>query len=340
MKKIMNKLQQLIKETSSALKESLKKVTSIDELEAVRIDFLGRNGKIAALMPELKKLDGEGKRIIGPLMNTLKQESQELYFQKKHALETAQLNELLADDKYFDVTLSKPATQTGSIHPITQTYLKVQEIFLSMGYEIHEGTEVESPKYNFESLNIPEDHPARDMWDTFWLELPNLLMRTHTSTVQIHAMEEQELPLALIAPGRVYRHEATDATHDFQFNQVEGLVIDKGINLSHLLGTIELFLRKFFEDETLIIKVRPSYFPFVEPGIEIDMQSKHFNNKWIEIAGAGLVHPHVLKACDIDHEKFSGFAFGFGLDRLTMLKHRIPDIRLFRTNKLEFLKQF
>lgn len=340
-KRPMETLKKHILTIKEDLTQKVSKAQDLENLEAVRIEYLGRQGIIAQqIMPELKKLSLEEKQIFGPIINQLKEQSQIIFESKKRDLENKALLKLLEKDCNFDVTFSKPQTQTGSLHPITLTYNKVRDIFLSMGYEIHDGREVETDWYNFGALNIPEDHPARDMWDTFWLDIPGLLLRTHTSTVQIHAMEKQELPLALVAPGRVYRHEATDATHDFMFNQVEGLVIDTNIALTHLLGTVEAFLRAFFEDESLKIRVRPSYFPFVEPGIEIDMSSNLFKNRWIEIAGAGLVHPHVLNACKIDPNKYSGFAFGFGLDRLTMLKYGIDDIRLFSSNKLEFLKQF
>ena len=217
-----------------------------------------------------------------------------------------------------------------------------------MGYQIVEGPEVETEYYNFEALNIPKNHPARDIMDTLWLTMPGYLLRTHTSTVQVHSMETKKLPLAIIAPGRVFRHEATDATHDFQFNQIEGVVIAENISLTHLLGTIKAFFRTLFNKEDLELKIRPDYFPFVEPGLEISIScpfctegcSLCKKTRFIEMGGAGLVHPNVLECSEINSKKYTGFAFGLGVDRIAMLMYGINDIRLFSTSKLEFLKQF
>ena len=217
-----------------------------------------------------------------------------------------------------------------------------------MGYEILDGPEVETDFYNFQALNIPADHPARDMQDTFWLTLPGFLMRTHTSSVEIHTMVNRKPPLAIVVPGRAYRNEATDASHDFMFMQLEGLFVDKNVSLAHLFATVQTFLQNLFEKKDLTIKVRPSYYPFVEPGVDIIMScpfcpqgcSVCKRTRWIEIAGAGLTHPAVLEACKINPNEYSGFAFGFGLTRLVMLKYGITDIRLLHSNKIEFLKQF
>lgn len=217
-----------------------------------------------------------------------------------------------------------------------------------MGFEIIDGPELEEDFYNFEALNIPPDHPARDMQDTFWLTLPGRLMRTHTSSVEIHAMLKKKPPLAIVVPGRAYRNEATDASHDFQFMQLEGLLVDKNVSLSNLLATMKSFLQTFFERKDLTLRIRPGYFPFVEPGIEIDMSCPFCTQgcavckrtRWIEVAPAGLTHPAVLKACSIDPTEYSGFAFGMGLTRLVMLKYGITDIRLLHSNKVEFLQQF
>jgi len=327
---------------------TLTTITSLESLEQFRITFLGRQGSIAQLMPRLKELSLEEKKVVGPAMNSLKQEVQEAFDTKHAYLEKKLVEQQILKQKFFDVTAYEPHAIKGTLHPLTYIYKKVQDIFISMGYAIAYGPEVETEYYNFEALNIPEDHPARDEWDTLWLDVPGLLMRTHTSPVQIHTMEKSELPLAVIAPGRAYRHEATDATHDFMFNQIELLVIDKNISLAHLLGTIKVFFRKFFEKDDLEIRVRSSYFPFVEPGIEVDVSCPFCKEGcalckrtcWIEIGGAGLVHPDVLRCSNIDTKKYSGFAFGFGLDRLTMLQYHINDIRLFSSGKLEFLKQF
>ena len=339
-----NKIDLLQHEFSLALAE----VKNLEELEQFRVTFLSRNGRIAALMPELKNLSLEEKQQVGPVLNNFKQFAHEAFEAKKKALNNALLQEQLGKDQHFDVTAYLPQARIGTLHPITHIYKQILDIFISMGYEVLEGPEVETEYYNFEALNIPKDHPARDMWDTFWLDIPGLLLRTHTSSVQIRGMEKKELPLAVIAPGRVYRHEATDATHDFMFNQVEGLVISENISLSHLLATLKTFFRVLFKRDDLELRVRPSYFPFVEPGIEIDISCPFCTSgcsickktRLIEMGGAGLVHPNVLECCKIDSKKYSGFAFGLGVDRIAMLMYRINDIRLFSNGKIEFLKQF
>jgi phenylalanyl-tRNA synthetase alpha chain len=344
MKTVKNKIDQLQNEFSQAL--SL--VTNLNDLENFRIIFLSRNGRIAELMPELKKLSLEEKQQLGPVINNFKQYAQEAFELKKTSLENMVLQEKLAKDQHFDVTSYIPQSTTGSLHPLTEIYKQIIDVFITMGYGVLDGPEIETEYYNFEALNIPKNHPARDMWDTFWLDVPGLLLRTHTSSVQVHAMENRKLPLALIAPGRVYRHEATDATHDFLFNQVEGVVIDENISLSHLLATLKTFFRLLFKKDDLELRVRPSYFPFVEPGIEIDISCPFCTNGCslckktglIEMGGAGLVHPNVLECCKIDSKKYSGFAFGLGVDRIAMLIYKINDIRLFSSGKIEFLKQF
>jgi phenylalanyl-tRNA synthetase alpha chain len=344
MKTFKDKIEHLQKEFNQALTA----VTSLDELEQFRITFLSRNGLIASLMPELKNLPLHDKQELGPVINNFKQYAHEAFETKKTNLQAIKLQAQLGKEQYFDVTAYLPKTHRGSLHPLTHVYKQIIDIFISMGYGILEGPEVETEYYNFEALNIPKNHPARDMWDTFWLDIPGLLLRTHTSSVQVHAMETKELPFAYIAPGRVYRHEATDATHDFLFNQVEGIVIDKNISLSHLLGTLKIFFRTLFKRKDLELRVRPSYFPFVEPGIEIDISCPFCTTgcsickktRLIEMGGAGLVHPNVLECVKIDAKKYSGFAFGLGVDRIAMLLYAINDIRLFSSGKIEFLKQF
>ena len=328
--------------------DALRNSNSLELLEEVRIEYLGRKGKIADVMTLLKDLSVEEKRTQGPLLNSLKQEAEAAYYEQKNYLETKKLEEKEALFKDFDTTAYLPEQLTGSLHPHTLATQRVQEIFKSMGYKIATGPEVETDFFNFEALNIPKNHPARDMQDTFWTEIPDLVLRTHTSNVQIHEMRKGKLPLAVIMPGRVFRQEATDASHDYMFHQVEGLFIDKNVSMSHLIGTVKAFLQAFFEQENLKIRLRPSYFPFVEPGIEIDMScpfctsgcSTCKRSTWIEIMGAGLVHPNVLKHGNIDSTIYSGFAFGFGLTRLTCLKYKINDIRLMHSSQKEFLKQF
>ncbi len=339
-----NRIDLLQKEFS----EKLARVTTLEELEQIRLEFLSRNGLIAQAMHDLKALSLEEKKTIGPLLNNIKKFAQESFDAKKSSIEQELLQILLGKDRNFDVTAYVPKTLHGSLHPITVIYKKIEDIFISMGYGIIEGPEVETEYYNFEALNIPKDHPARDFFDTFWLTIPGLLLRTHTSSVQIHGMEKNEPPFAFIAPGRVYRHEATDATHDFLFNQIEGLVIGTDISLAHLLATLKTFFQTLFNRKDLDLKVRPSYFPFVEPGIEIDITCPFCSTgcsickktKLIEMGGAGLVHPNVLKFCKLDPHKYSGFAFGLGVDRIAMLLYNIQDIRLFSSGKIDFLKQF
>ncbi len=341
---LKDKIEQLLQEFNHALST----ITNLVDLEEARIKFLSRNGKIAELMSELKKLSLQDKQLFGPLMNNLKQFTLEAYEAKKKSIENSLLQEHLAKDLHFDVTAYLPKPVYGSLHPLTHIYEKIYSIFSSMSYEILEGPEIETEYYNFEALNIPKNHPARDIMDTLWLTKPGYLLRTHTSTVQVHGMESRKPPLAVIAPGRVYRHEATDATHDFLFNQIEGLVVAENISLSHLLATLKVFFRTLFNKEDLELKIRPDYFPFVEPGIEINIScpfcksgcSVCKKSRYIEMGGAGLVHPNVLQCSNIDPKKYNGFAFGLGVDRIAMIMYTINDIRLFASGKIDFLKQF
>lgn len=331
-----------------AVSEAIKHANTLDTLEAVRVDYLGRKGKLADLMPLLKDLDAEQKRVAGPRLNALKQTVEDLFSSKKQHLVDQHLKEQDAAAQGFDVTAYTPKPISGSLHLYTQALQDLTSLFRSMGYEIVNGPEVETDYYNFEALNIPKNHPARDMQDTFWIDVPGMLLRTHTSNVQIHNMLERKPPMALFSFGRVYRYEATDASHDCMFGQIEGLVIDTDISMGNLLATLKLFLQKFFNNTNLGLRVRPGYFPFVEPGVEIDMTcpfctqgcSVCKKTGWIEMLGAGLTHPHVLQAGGIDPTKYRGFAFGCGLTRLVMLKYGISDIRLLHSNKMEFLKQF
>lgn len=341
---LLRQADHLEKEVSHALKDA----HTLDALELVRIDYLGRKGKLAQLMPLLKDLDTEAKRVAGPRLNELKQTVEALFATKKQTLEDAHLRKQDEAYKGFDVTGYTPKPTQGSLHLYTQALQELTTLFRSMGYEIVEGPEIETDYYNFEALNIPKDHPARDMQDTFWIDVPGMLLRTHTSNVQIHSMLKRTPPMALFSFGRVYRYEATDASHDCMFQQIEGLVVDKNLSMGNLLATLKLFLQKFFNNTNLGLRVRPGYFPFVEPGVEIDMTcpfctrgcSVCKKTRWIEMLGAGLVHPHVLQAGGIDPAMYRGFAFGCGLTRLVMLKYGISDIRLLHNNKMEFLKQF
>ncbi len=328
--------------------DELSLVKNFDKLETFRIKHLSRQGLFQDFVQRLKILDQEEKKTMGPLINDLK----ELLTESYKSIEQELIDERLAHEqersKNFDVTAYKPFQLRGSLHPYTHVIEQVEDIFISMGFDIVDGPEVEQDYYNFEALNIPADHPARDMQDTFWLKYPSYVMRTHTSSVEIHAMKARKPPIALVVPGRAYRNEATDASHDFMFMQLEGLYVDKKVSLAHLIATMQTFLQTLFARKDLTIQIRPSYFPFVEPGVEFDMTCPFCStgcsickkSRLIEIGGAGLTHPHVLRACDLDPQEYSGFAFGLGLTRLVMLKYGITDIRLLHSNKLGFLTQF
>lgn len=327
---------------------AMQSTTSLDELEKVRIDFLGKKGHIASLMTELGQLDQETKKSFGQSVNQLKQHGLELIEEKKQTLIAQQAQNALFKEQHFDVTAYKTEPFEGRLHPYTQCITQIEDIFLSMGYEVLDGPELESDYYNFTALNIPDEHPARDMYDTLWTSEKNMLLRTHTSPVQIRAMQTKKPPIAAIVPGRTYRHEAVDASHDFMFMQCEGILVDRNITLSHLFATAQTFLSKLFDKKDLDIRIRPGFFPFVEPGIEIDMRcvfctkgcSVCKKTTWIEVFPAGLIHPNVLRGCGLNPDEYSGFAFGFGLSRLVMLRHGINDIRLLLGGKVKFLEQF
>ncbi len=320
---------------------------SHEALEKVRVAFLGRSGVMATLMAALQKYPIEEKRIYGPLLNTAKQsmlETIEIQFENIQKAERAYEEK---KNRLFDVTAYQKPSFSGGLHLYSQVIQKLEDVFISMGYTVVDGPEVETDFYNFEALNIPEHHPARDMQDTFWLNVPNYLLRTQTSNVQIRAMQSKKPPLAIFAPGLVYRNEALDASHEFMFIQSECLFIDKHVSMAHLIATARRYLHIIF-GKNVELRIRPGYFPFVEPGIEIDAECpfclhgcsvcKH--TRWLELLGAGLVHPNVLRAGGIDPNKYSGFAFGSGLERALMITYGIDDIRLFKSNKMGFLQQF
>jgi phenylalanyl-tRNA synthetase alpha chain len=337
----MKTLKEQIENAKRTALNAFQNANTSDLLEQARIEYLGRKGILAELMGNLKNASLEEKREIGPLLNQLKNELQALYETKIVQLGT-QTNTIS-----FDVTTYKPHQIYGSLHILTQVHEQLNRIFTSMGYTIADGPEAETEYYNFTTLNIEKDHPARDAHDTFWLD-PERLLRTHTSPIQTRIMEHTQPPLAIFAPGRVYRNEAIDASHDFMFNQAECLFIDTDVSVANLLATAKTFLQAFFEKKDLNIRVRPGYFPFVEPGLEIDGSCpfctkgcsicKHTG--WIELLGSGLVHPNVLNYCNINPKKYSGFAFGFGIERLAMIKYGINDVRLFHSTNIQFLNQF
>ncbi len=323
--------------------EAIKKASTADELENVSISLTGRKSKLASLMKQLPSLPKQEKPVIGRLANQIKQDITKAINEKKDSLGAQE--ELEADE----LTITWPAAnkELGHLHPITQFLQKVEDIFLSMGFEVIEGPEAELPKYNFDLLNIPKNHPARDAWDTFYVE-GGFLMRTHTSPVQLRAMEKRKPPVRLIVPGRVFRNEATDAGHETNFYQCEGLVIDKGITVSNLIYTLDSFLKQIYGAKVKT-RVRPEFYPFVEPGMDVDMRclicggdgcSVCKQRGWLEMLGSGMVHPTVLKNMGVDPKEYSGFAFGLGIDRLMMLYYGINDIRLSYNGDLRFLEQF
>ena len=320
--------------------------TTLQDLELVRIKYLGRQGILVDLMTELKMLSTDDKKIFGPLCNQLKADFQLLHQTKLNELYQEEQMILAQKATAFDVSIQKKSLQ-GSLHPYTHITRELEDIFISMGFCIADGPELETEFHNFTALNIPQDHPARSESDTFWLPDLHRLLRTQTSTVQIRAMKKNNPPIAIACPGRVYRNEATDASHDFMFMQIECLYIDKQASVGNLLAVIKEFLQKLFGKE-LKIRVRPGFFPFVEPGLEVDAEcpfctkgcSTCKNTRWIELMGAGIVHPNVLVHCGIDPKIYTGFAFGSGLTRLAMLKYHIADIRMIHSGKINFLQQF
>ena len=313
------------------------------QLEQIRIDFLGKKGKLPALMKELRNVSPDEKPQLGKDINLLKQHVENKINSKGACLGTKSSKK---SDETFDTTLPGRKELTGTLHPITQVMEEITSIFFGLGFQVEEGPEIETDYYNFEALNIPKDHPARDMQDTFYIE-DETVLRTHTSPVQIHTMENHEPPLRIIAPGKVYRCDS-DVSHTPMFHQIEGLMVDEGVSFSHLKGIMNIFLQEVFGKDTKI-RFRPSFFPFTCPSAEVDIQCVMCSGKgcrvcsqtgWLEILGAGMVDPAVFKAVGYDSEKWTGFAFGLGIERIAMLKFGINDIRLFFENDLRFLKQF
>ena len=331
--------------TESALKEiedlrqiafsDLDNVTNGDDLESWRINYLGRNGKLSSLMKVLTTITNEEKRLVGPKINELKVILNQKFSDRKNKL----IQNLTPNDN-FDNSLPGLLLEMGNYHPTTLIIREICNAFGSMGFEILEGKEIETEKYNFDLLNIPSDHPARDQWDTIWLNASTNgekhLLRTHTSPMQARIMERKDPPIRVVVPGKCYRYEATDATHEWEFHQIEGLVIDRNISFSELKGTLFEMARKIFGSDQKV-RFRCDFFPFVEPGVDMSI---FWDGKWIEILGAGMVHPKVLTGVGYDPNEFSGFAFGIGPERVAMLKNKIKDIRHFHANDLRFLSQF
>ncbi|OIK12948.1 phenylalanine--tRNA ligase subunit alpha [Bacillus sp. MUM 13] len=331
--------------------EALQKVlnaSELKELNDIRVAYLGKKGPITEVLRGMGKLSAEERPKVGALANVVREAIAQKIEEKQQALEMAAVNEKLAAEK-IDVTLPGRPVKKGSHHPLTKVIEEIEDLFIGMGYTVAEGPEVETDYYNFEALNLPKGHPARDMQDSFYIT-EEILMRTHTSPVQARTMEKHKGkgPVKIICPGKVYRRDNDDATHSHQFMQIEGLVIDENIRMSDLKGTLEVFAKKMFGQDREI-RLRPSFFPFTEPSVEMDISCKICGGKgcsvckgtgWIEILGAGIVHPNVLEMAGFDPEKYSGFAFGMGPERIAMLKYGIDDIRHFYTNDIRFLKQF
>lgn len=330
---------------------TLADVKSIPDLEQAKAKFLGKSGSLTEQLKGLGKLPVEEKKLAGAEINAVKSEVESLVNAAKSRILEAELAVRLQAES-IDVTLPGRTIGRGGLHPVTRTLERIETLFGSMGFSVADGPEIENDYYNFTALNTPEKHPARSMHDTFYIKGSNNVLRTHTSPVQIRHMlavtASGSPPIRIICPGRVYRCDH-DATHSPMFHQLEGLWVEEGISLADLKGTLTQFLNAFFERDDIAIRFRPSYFPFVEPGVEVDMEWRTENTKkdgkvdkvkWLEIGGAGVVHPQVLKNGGVDPDKYSGFAFGMGLDRLAMLKYGVNDLRLFFENDLKFLAQF
>jgi phenylalanyl-tRNA synthetase alpha chain len=330
--------------TSDALAK-VKDASSLAELDDIRVAMLGKKGALTAQLKSLGALPAEERPAAGQKINEAKQQVAEAINARKHTLENERLAKALAEES-IDVTLPGRGAPTGGLHPVTRTLRRIGAMFERAGFDVHEGPEIEDDFHNFEALNIPEHHPARAMHDTFYFD-NGLLLRTHTSPVQVRAMRNDGVPLRLIAPGRVYRCDS-DLTHTPMFHQVEGLVVDEHTSFANLKSILHTFLQRFFERD-LAVRFRPSYFPFTEPSAEVDMQCVMCDGKgcrvcshtgWLEVLGCGMVHPNVLRKSDVDPERYTGYAFGMGVERLAMLRYKVNDLRLFFENDLRFLRQF
>ncbi|MEA4832321.1 MAG: phenylalanine--tRNA ligase subunit alpha [Oscillospiraceae bacterium] len=321
-------------------------VNTPEKLEALRIKYLGKKGELTAILRSMGSLSAEERPVIGQLANKIRTEIEEK-IEEKSALMKSCARRAKLESERIDITAPETEIPFGGRHPVSVVQEKIEEIFVGMGFEIAEGPEIEREYYNFTALNTPDNHPARDMTDTFYVT-PDILLRTQTSPVQIRTMEKKRPPIRIISPGRVYRSDAVDATHSPMFHQVEGLVVDRGITMGDLKGTLDLFAKKMFGPETKT-RLRPHHFPFTEPSAEVDVSCFVCggagcrlckNEGWIEILGAGMVHPNVLRRCDIDPEIYTGFAFGMGIERIVMRKFAVSDMRLLYENDLRFLAQF
>ncbi len=329
-------LQQLTRELDLLEKEAAKEISAsndADGLEKLRVNLLGKKGRLSRVLGTMGQLPGKERPLVGQRANLLKNQVQKLLAERLQVVKSIKMAKLIAEEE-IDITAPPIGFPLGHRHPLISTTERIVDLFCGLGYSVAEGPEIENDYYNFEALNIPLDHPARDMQDTFYLE-NNLLLRTHTSPVQIRFLEQNPPPVRIVAPGRVYRRDAVDATHSPVFHQVEVLAIDECLDFSHLRGTVLAFLKAFFGD--LPVRFRASYFPFTEPSAEVDVQ---WRGKWLEVMGCGMVDPSVLEGLGLDPERWSGFAAGLGVERFCMVRHGIDDIRRLYTSDLRFLEQF
>ena len=339
-------MKEKLEQIKAAAQKAIAEAADEKGIDDIRVRFLGKKGELTAILKQMGGLSPEERPIIGQLANKIRAELEEnIESASKDFKEKA--DELKLKAETIDITMPAEPAVTGKLHPLNTVLNDLIDLFQSMGFDVVDGPEVETDHYNFEALNVPADHPARDMQDTFYIA-ENLLLRTQTSAAQIRTMETRKPPIKIICPGRVYRADEVDATHSPVFHQIEGLVVDKGITMCDLKGVLEQFAHEIYGPETEV-KFRPSFFPFTEPSVEVDVTCSECRGKgcrvckgsgWIEILGAGMVHPRVLKSCGIDPEEYSGFAFGIGLDRITTTRYKISDIRLLFENDLRFLKQF
>lgn len=339
---MQEELQNLVSEAQSEIANA----SDLKVLDDVRVKYLGKKGSITGMMKQLGKLTPEERPKAGQVINVAKQDIQKAIEARKTDLQGEALNAKLSGET-IDVTLPGRRNNFGGLHPVTRTLERIEDLFVQMGFEVAEGPEIEDDFHNFEALNIPESHPARAMHDTFYFD-ENTLLRTHTSPVQVRTMKDNKPPLKVIAPGRVYRCDS-DLTHTPMFHQVEGLMVDENVTFTDLKAILNDFLHRFFERDDLAVRFRPSYFPFTEPSAEADIECVMCSGEgcrvcshtgWLEVLGCGMVHPKVFEHVDIDSEKYIGFAFGMGVERLAMLRYGVNDLRLFFENDLRFLKQF
>ncbi len=339
-------MKEQIEEIKKNSMKEIEKAEDLKVLQEIKVKYLGKKGELTQVLRGMGKLSNDERPIIGKLVNEVRDILEEEFNKKEEKLKSEELQKRLETEN-IDVTEPSKKTELGSIHPITQIIKEVEEIFLGMGYQIADGPEVEKTFYNFDQLNAPEDHPSRDLQDTFYIT-DDIILRSQTSPVQARVMEKQKPPIKIICPGAVYRSDAVDATHSPVFHQVEGLVVDKNISMTDLKGTLEMFAKKCLGENTKI-RFRPHHFPFTEPSAEADVSCFVCGGKgckvckgegWIELLGCGMVHPNVLRNCGIDPNEYSGFAFGFGVERIAMAKFGIEDLRLLYENDVRFLKQF